>query len=313
MIPDISKPSLAIIAFLTAAAVAACRSGGPASPSPEPPPAETAARSTPAPPPATPSTAPAPEPTSTAGAGPSLPVGFPLDPALRTDMVVGTYGARQVLVGQGPPAREVSADLQASGDRERANGSGWDCRTHVEYEGAPAVDWYVQPGAAVRATMDGDVLIIINTVANAFEYYGVPRDPYLGDPDRSRAPLSPFPGPGGGMGVYASVINDRYRTDYGHLDLDRTIANVPDGAFAAGFSRGDDYRARFAVPQPVTSGSIVAQWRVRRGDVIGFTGDSGYSEAPHLHYQVTDRASGAKRCPTREPGFAAGGWLFAAP
>jgi hypothetical protein len=43
--------------------------------------------------------------------------------------------------------------------------------------------------------------------------------------------------------------------------------------------------------------------------VIGYTGDAGYSEAPHLHYVITERASGRSLCPTEESGFDDGGWL----
>jgi hypothetical protein len=132
----------------------------------------------------------------------------------------------------------------------------------------------------------------VNTVANAFDYYGVSREPYIGIPDRAHAPLSPFPGPGGGMGVYVTILSAGYRTDYGHLDLARTAGAVPAEAFA-----------------PPYSPSYDSTWRVRRGDVIGYTGDAGYSEAPHLHYQITDRVTGEKLCPTSEPGFDDGGWL----
>jgi hypothetical protein len=145
--------------------------------------------------------------------------------------------------------------------------------------------------------------------ANAFDYYGVSREPYIGNPDRTRAPVSPFAGPGGGMGVYVSVINERYRTDYGHLSLAATIGNVPAPAFAAGFRRTFDYAAVFATPRAVSSGDVIATWRVQRGDVIGYTGDTGYSEAPHLHYAITERSTGRRLCPTSEPGFADAGWL----
>lgn len=194
-----------------------------------------------------------------------------------------------------------------------ANASGWNCRVHAEYEGAPAVDWYVPVGTPVYATMDGMAVLIMNTWVNAFDYYGIGREPYLGDPDRSRAPLSPFPGPSGGMGVYVAVIGERYRTDYGHLDLTGTLARVPKPAFAAPYSHEYDYARRFGKPLPFTVAKQVATWDVRRGDVIGYTGDSGYSEAPHLHYAVTDRATGARLCPTTEAGFPDNGWLARVP
>lgn len=194
-----------------------------------------------------------------------------------------------------------------------ANSSGWNCRVHTEYEGSPAVDWYVPIGTPVYATMDGTAVLLINTYVNAFDNYGVSREPYLGNPDRTRAPLSPFPGPGGGMGVYVAVIGERYRIDYGHLELTPTLALVPDSAFSAPYSRRYDYASRFGEPLPFTVAEQVATWDVRRGDVIGYTGDSGYSEAPHLHYTVTERATGAKLCPTTEAGFAGGGWLARPP
>ena len=253
---------------------------------------------------------PSPAPTSTAAPGAAEePVGYPLEPTLPTDEVTGATGARSFAIGQGETVRETSERLQVSSDAIEANRDGWDCRVHVEYESSPAVDWYVQPGQPVRATMDGDATLIINTVVNAFDYYGVSREPYIGNPDRARAPVSPFAGPGGGMGIYASVTNDRYRTDYGHLSLVPTIANVPASAFAAGFSRTFDYAAAFATPRAVSAGDVIATWHVHRGDVIGFTGDSGYSEAPHLHYAITDRSSGRRLCPTSEPGFTDAGWL----
>ncbi|HXK33016.1 MAG TPA: M23 family metallopeptidase [Dehalococcoidia bacterium] len=161
--------------------------------------------------------------------------------------------------------------------------------------------------------MDGTAVLLINTYVNAFDYYGVSREPYLGDPDRARAPLSPFPGPGGGMGVYVAVIGERYRTDYGHLALTPTLALVPDSAFSAPYGRGYDWASRFGRPLPSTVAEQVATWEVRRGDVIGYTGDSGYSEAPHLHYAITDRATGTRLCPTTEAGFAHGGWLARQP
>lgn len=237
------------------------------------------------------------------------PAGYPLDPDVATDRVVGATGARTIAVGQGASVRETSEQLQVSPYADAANADGWDCRVHVEYEGAPAVDWYVQPGTPVRATMDGTATLLINTVANAFDYYRVSREPYIGNPDRARAPVSPFPGPGGGMGVEVAVVNARYRTDYGHLDIARTLDVVPDAAFGAGYSRAFDYAAHFATPRVLSSADVVATWEVRRGDVIGYTGDAGYSEAPHLHYTITRRSDGARLCPTSEPGFEDGGWL----
>lgn len=205
--------------------------------------------------------------------------------------------------------RAYSLTDQVSDDGTRANASGWNCRVHFEYEGSPAVDWYVPGGTPVLATMDGMASLFINTVVNAFDYYGVDREPYIGDPDRSRAPVSPFPGPGGGMGLYVSVTNEAFRTDYGHLSLDQTMDAVRPSAFASAYTREFAYRAMFSTPQPFAYAEQVAVWPVRRGDIIGYTGDAGYSEAPHLHYQITRRADGAKLCPTSERGFNDGGWL----
>ncbi len=238
------------------------------------------------------------------------PVGFPLDPKLHADRVAGKVGSRRIEIGAGPTLLDYSSKQQSADDTAQANESGWDCRVHVEYEAAPAVDWYVQPGEPVRATMDGVATLTINTTVNAFDHYGVSREPYIGNPDRARAPVSPFPGPGGGMGVYLSVANDAFRTDYGHFDLAPTIAGVPDGAFVDGYTRATDYAATFAVPRSAGVGDAIATWPVRRGDVIGFTGDTGYSEAPHLHYTITRLTDGARLCPTDEPGFDDAGWLF---
>jgi murein DD-endopeptidase MepM/ murein hydrolase activator NlpD len=206
--------------------------------------------------------------------------------------------------------RDVSATLQRSDDPVLANESGWNCRVHVEYEGLPAVDWYVREGAPIYATMDGTATLFMNTVTNAFDYWGVPREPYIGNPDRANAPVSAFPGPGGGMGVFIRIENDGYRVDYGHMSIAETAANVPGTAWIAGYSASTDWEGLYAVPRSYLVADPIAQWQVRAGDVIGFTGDAGYSEAPHLHYAITDKASGARLCPTDEAGFANGGWLF---
>jgi hypothetical protein len=255
--------------------------------------------------PSSPTVAPTPSPTR---ADAAVPTGFPLNPGQRTDLVTGNAGSRRIESGVGPSVREASV-VQASDDPAHANASGWNCRVHVEYESTPAVDWYVPDGTPVFATMDGGAILIVNTVDNAFDYYGVDREPYIGDPDRARAALNPFPGPGGGMGVYVAVIGDEYRTDYGHLAIAPTVSMVPEAAFTAPYSRSFDYASMFATPQPFTFGIQIAQWRVRKGDIIGYTGDAGYSEAPHLHYTITRRSSGERLCPTREPGFTDGGWL----
>jgi murein DD-endopeptidase MepM/ murein hydrolase activator NlpD len=239
-----------------------------------------------------------------------LPYGFPLDPSQLTDVVVGASGQRRNVTAGGPAVREVSERLHVSGDAAAANSSGWNCRVHVEYEGSPAVDWYVPAGSPVYATLDGTATLYVNTVANAFDYYGVDREPYIGEPDRARAPVTPVPGPGGGMGVWVSIAGGEYRTDYGHLDVRSTTAALDGSAFIAPFTAATDYAGEFSTPQATGSAAVVARWPVRRGDVIGFTGDAGYSEAPHLHYVVARVGSGEKLCPTREPGFSDGGWLF---
>lgn len=243
-------------------------------------------------------------------ANPNEPVGFPLDPSLFTDAVVGEPGSRAIAVGAGPSVRDVSALRQVSDDAALANANGWNCRVHQEYEGAPAVDWYVQPGTPVFATMDGEATLFINAYVNAFDFYSVDREPYIGDPDRSRAPTTPFPGPGGGMGVYIAIVSTTHGAVYGHLELDATIATAPVGAFRGGFSHSFDYRATFATPRRFDVADQVAVWQVKRGDMIGYTGDAGYSEAPHLHYAITRRSDGAALCPTEEAGFADNGWLF---
>lgn len=308
---------IAVVACVSLAA--ACGGGAEAPTGTAAPVTPTAVSAVPSPAPSvevTATPAPATSPTVQPGVTPAPvadalePIGFPLDPATRTDRVTGTPGTHVVSAGAGATVRETSERLQVSDDPVQANEDGWNCRVHVEYEGRSAVDWYVQPGQPVHATMDGEAMLILNTVSNAFDHYGVPREPYLGNPDRARAPVSPFPGPGGGMGLYVSIVNDRYRIDLGHLSLDATIANVPAGAFSDGHSRSTDYRATFAVPRSAASGDIIATWRVRRGDVVGFTGDTGYSEAPHLHYAITRRSDGAALCATEEAGFEDGGWLL---
>jgi hypothetical protein len=238
-------------------------------------------------------------------------VGFPLDPDTRTDLVTGDVGARILALRAGPSVRDVSAVRQISDDAVMANAAGWDCRTHLEYEAAPAVDWYVQAGTPVYATHDGTATLVINTWVNAFDHYGVSREPYLGNPDRPRAPLSPFPGPGGGMGVWVRIDGDSYLTDYGHLDLATAREVAPAGAFSAPYSANFDFQAAFgaAAIRNAGVGDVIASWAVRRGDLIGYTGDAGYSEAPHLHYQITRKSDGAKLCPTAESGFIDGGWL----
>ena len=240
------------------------------------------------------------------------PIGFPVAPAQKLGLVVGTAGSRAIQWGAGPEAMAYSRDDQPSDDPERANRSGWDCRVHVEYEGQPAVDWYVPVGTPIRATMAGTATLYVVTVTNAFDYYGVAREPYIGNPDRTRAPLSPFPGPGGGKGVFVRVENEGYVTEYAHLDVARTVAPLPASVFLSGYSPDYDYAGVFAPLRDFRVSTAIAQWTVNSGDVIGFSGDSGYSEAPHLHYTVGRSGDASLLCPTAEAGFADGGWLMKA-
>ncbi len=224
-------------------------------------------------------------------------------------MVVGAVGARTIAWGEGPGALTYSRDDQPSADAERANRCGWNARTHVEYEGSAAVDWYVDVGTPIVSTMDGTATLYVNTISNAFDVYAVDREPYLGNPDRARAPRGPFPGPGGGMGAFVRVENDEFRTAYGHLDLALTLRVVPEAAFLDGYGRGLDM-AVFAPLRDFRVADAIARWEVQAGVEVGWSGDAGYSEAPHLHYTVARQGSPTLLCPTTEPGFADGGWLF---
>jgi murein DD-endopeptidase MepM/ murein hydrolase activator NlpD len=259
---------------------------------------------------ASPSPAPRPTATSTHAAEAIEPRGFPIDLSTRLGLVVGASPERSIAWGTGPDALSYSRDDQPSDDAERANGAGWDCRVHVEYEGQPAVDWYVPVGTPIRATMDGAATLNVVTITNAFDYYGVAREPYLGNPDRSRAAVSPFPGVGGGKGIFVTVENDAFVTDYGHLDPSRTIAAVEPPAFLPGYGRDSDFASLFAPLRDFRVFTPVARWTVKRGDIIGFSGDSGYSEAPHLHYTVRRAGESPLLCPTNEAGFDDGGWLL---
>ncbi|MCC6381177.1 MAG: M23 family metallopeptidase [Dehalococcoidia bacterium] len=274
----------------------------PATPTPSPLPP------TPATPTATPS--PAPTLTPTPALLPDLPFGFPVEASTVLGVVRGTPDSRTIAWGEGPGTASYSRDDQPSDDPERANRCGWNARTHLEYEGQPAVDWYVPAGTPVLATMSGTAALFVNTVSNPFDVYRVSREPYLGNPDRSRAPVVPFAGPGGGQGVFVRVENARYRTDAAHLDLSRTVAVVPGNAWLSGYQPGPRLLDLFAPLRDFRTATTVARWPVRRGDVIGYSGDSGYSEAPHLHYAIRPASSDNALCPTFEPGFPNNGWLF---
>lgn len=284
---------------------------------PEPAPTATpsaAATATPSPtasPTPTPTASPTPSATPTPGRAKLAPAGFPLPAGLRVNVVIGKKGSREIAGAEGPTVADYSERDQISDDPVVANAGGWNCRTHYEYEGKPAVDWYVAEGTPVYATMDGEATLFIVTTANTFDFYGVPREPYYGDPDRTRAPLDPFGGrPGGGKGVFVHVENERYVANYGHLSLGATLGAVPEGAFLDGYGPGFDYAAAFGVPRRFDEFDAIARWEVRAGDVIGYTGDTGYSEAPHLHYEIGSLSPALWLCPTREEGFGDGGWLF---
>jgi murein DD-endopeptidase MepM/ murein hydrolase activator NlpD len=237
------------------------------------------------------------------------PLGFPIDPSATLGLVEGAPGSRSIRWGAGPEAGAYTRDDQVSDEADRANRSGWNCGVHVEYEGQPAVDWYIPAGTPVRSTMDGTATLYVITISNAFDYYGVDREPYLGNPDRNRAPLSPFAGPGGGKGVFVSVESDEFVTEYAHLDLTSTLPAAPAGAFLEGYSPTTEYAALFEDMRDYRDATAIASWPVDRGDMLGMSGDAGYSEGPHLHYTVR-RAGGGLLCPTGEAGFEDGGWLL---
>ena len=307
--------ALALFAVLVVLATAACGDDDQQSrPSPTAP-----ATTAPSPSPTTEST-----PTATATAvpptvtptprGPAAePLGFPIAPATTLGLVSGPVGQRTLDFGAGPRADDYARDDQASNDPDWANRAGWNCRVHVEYEGLPAVDWYIPVGTPIRATMDGTATLLVNTVSNPFDVYGVSREPYIGNPDRSRAPISPFPGPGGGQGVFVRISNGSYQTDYAHLELNQTMSEaVPASAWLQGYSPGQVLIDQFTALRDFRVATAVARWPVRAGDIVGFSGDSGYSEGPHLHYTVQVLTGGGVvyRCPTPEAGFTDNNWLF---
>lgn len=295
---------------LGAWALAACDGSGT---NPTPTPRATAPSiTTPVATPATPPTAaPSDTPAATVTPAPRLyPIGFPIDPATRLGIVTGEVGSRTIRWGAGLTAIEYSRDDQPAGDPDRANRCGWNARLHVEYEGQPAVDWYIPVGTPVYATMDGTASLMINTVSNPFEVYGVSREPYIGNPDRDRAPVVPFPGPGGGMGVFVRIRNDDFQTDMGHLELIATSAVVPKSAWLGGLGPDTAFATVYRELRDFRIADLAATWEVRAGELVGYSGDSGYSEAPHLHYTIRRAGFANLLCPTTEPGFDDAGWLF---
>jgi murein DD-endopeptidase MepM/ murein hydrolase activator NlpD len=229
-------------------------------------------------------------------------------------MVVGSVGSRSIAWGDGPGVRRYTEDDQPSNDPVRANRCGWNARVHVEYEGQPAVDWYVPVGTPVVTTMNGTATLSVVSTSNPFDVYRVSREPYIGNPDRDRAPLSPFAGPGGGQGVFVTVTNAAFTTTYAHLDIGRTIDAVRNrAAFLAGYSADSDFARLLGELRDFRIQTPIARWDVVPSDVIGMTGDSGYSEAPHLHYTVRRAGARSLLCPTMEPGFTDGGWLLRTP
>lgn len=295
-----------LIALVLALAVASCGDDDGASPTltASPPPSAT---STPSP---TAAVTDSPAPTPTATYWLIGDVGFPVDPNMTLGVVEGEVGSRELVFdGDGPTAYDYALNDQPSDDPERANRSGWNCRTHFEYEGIAAEDFYIPVGTPVYATTAGTATLYAVSVRNDFDRYEVDREPYLGNPDREDAPYSPFPGPSSGLGVYVVVEGDELVTEYAHLDLALTAEIVPGDAFLGSLSAESDWDAIFGDLQPGNPATHVASWPVRRGDVVGYSGDAGYSEGAHLHYTVR-RPGGAYLCPTDEAGFEDGGWLF---
>jgi hypothetical protein len=257
-------------------------------------------------------------PTPIASPGPdhSLdePIGFPVDPNLRPMQVIVTPQGKQIAPAapDGPTVLQVARDIQVRRENdEAANRYGWNCRLHTYYEGAPAVDWYLPEGTPLIATMRGQAELYFITTVNAFEYYGVDKSITLGLPSPNM-PRFPLPGPGGGMGIFVSILNGDLRAEYGHLELRQTVNLVPPNAWMAPYSRSYDFPARFGRPVDHTNITLVARWDVQRGNVVGFVGNTGYSDVPHIHYQVVTRDRGTKYCPTSEDGGTAG-WLFGRP
>jgi len=92
----------------------------------------------------------------------------------------------------------------------------------------------------------------------------------------SRIFVSPW---GFGKAIYISHPSG-YTTVYGHLDRFR-------GEIAAYAIEQQYGKESFAIDVTVPSGKI----QVRKGDVIGYSGNSGSSGGPHLHFEIRDGGS----------------------
>lgn len=253
-------------------------------------------------------------PTATPQPSQDEPVGFPLATTLRPMRVIETAQGRRVAPAapDGPTVLEVSGDLHTRPENDmESNRYGWNCRLHNKYEGAPGVDWYLPEGTLVTATMRGMAELYLITTVSSFSYYGIDASIMLGLPPPT-TPINPFPGPNGGLGVFVSVLNGNLRAEYGHLGLADTLALAPEGAFVAPYSRKFDYKTAFGKPRHFTDYTLIARWSVKRGDVVGKVGNTGYSDVAHLHYQIMDADRKTKYCPTQEE-FPGAGWLFQRP
>jgi hypothetical protein len=254
-----------------------------------------------------------PRPTATPATTTSLdlPIGFPVDERLRPMQVIMTPQGKQVVEAatNGPTVVEVARDYQTRVQNDEAsNRYGWNCRLHDYYEGAPGVDWYLPEGTPLIATMRGQAEFYIITTSNAFEYYGVDKAVTLGLPAPDM-PLYPLPGPGGGMGIFVSILNGDLRAEYGHLELTKSLTVIPQGAYVPPYSPTFNYPSRFSRMAGHLDINLIARWNAQRGDVVGYVGNTGYSDVAHIHYQVISRDRLRKYCPTLEQ-LPNSGWLF---
>jgi len=106
------------------------------------------------------------------------------------------------------------------------------------------------------------------------------------------------------------VRNDRFTVNAAHLDLGLMVNDaIPSAAYLPGYSGSSDFASAFGVPQAFTQRTSIATWAVRKGDLIGYTGLSGYAEGPQIHFEILRVGSTSKLCPTLEPGYSDSGWL----